>query len=872
MKQRIELVLCPRPYNKGEIKLIAPDKINECDLTPNCEVCAKMGQTIIDFSLPYKSHPLAYLTIHKILRILGVIWLIFTPTLAAIMLSFIFLGHLPPVRPTIFWLVMLISLYWLYFFNKREKPSVLVGPEPNGNYLDIASTFSTSSLDSIYTAYLYGSTTRTPTNIGHLLLALLDNPRVRLITARLGLDYMDLKKRTISLIKSKSTKSSRDFASDIRAVLFLSYEEAVHLNEKYVEPEDLLLATLEIPSIASELFKEIDVSYQSVQRCTQWVIKMLDRSSLHTFFSYFLSPTGVINQDMTGTVTPELDRVCIDFTKMAQKRLLPEIVGKITEKDEISDTLVKSTKNNVLLIGPAGSGKTSIVQGLAQDIADGVVSSELSYKRLVSLDLGSLISGAKNQGELEGKMQNILHDLEFGNIILFLDDIHNLASAKIGESEVSILALLEKPLSSGKLQIIGATTREEYHKYVEKEATIARLFNIIEVSKTEQSECLDILTSYTPVLERKYRVLATFPALKEAVELSERYIHDRVLPDKAIDVLEQSLILAKKKGSKILKVEFVKEVITTMTKIPVQDTNKDESDKLLHLEQKLHKRIIGQDEAVTAVANALRRARAGLKPDGRPIAAFLFLGPTGVGKTELAKALSEAYFGAEKNMTRLDMAEYSNEDSIFQLIGAAPGQKGAEAGGQLTEAVRNQPYSLLLLDEIEKANTKIINTFLSVLDDGRLTDSSGTEVDFTNTIIIATSNAGSDIIQKEFSKGAHVSQIREVLIKNLGNYFRPEFLNRFDAIIVYQPLTKNDTLAITKLMLDSLNLKLKEKGIEFRYGPRLVDQVAQAGFDPLLGGRPLRRVIQDRVENYLAQQILLQKIQKGQTITLNSLP
>lgn len=863
----LTLIECSVKNNSAPIAITEKD-FARCDADPNCQVCAVLDKTVIYFNLPWKGHSLAFLTVHQTLKVLGVLWLISTPILASLFLVFYELRNRTPAHPTLFWGVLTVSLYWLYYFLKREKPRRPT-LNPSQSRLEASWAFSQASLATLHTAHLFSQKSKSSPGVGQLFFTLLGNSNVRVVLKRLGLEPEGLKLEALNSLKLLENSSSK---ASYRAVLFYAYEQALHLNGRFVESEDLFLSSLKVPGIAQELFRKKGISPEEVESCVNWVRQMSERVSLKTFLSGFLTPSGGLNRDWIGTITPELDRSGIDFTKLVQKGLLPEILGREEEKSKASDILSLASKNNVLLIGPAGAGKTSIVEGLAQDITLGGCRENLRFRRIVSLDLASLVAGAKNQGELEEKVQNIIHDLTFGNIILFLDDLHLLSSTKIGESETSILSLLEKPLSFGRLQIIGSTTQEEYHRYIEKEPTISRLFQIIEVKELNHSQALSVLLSVVPYLERRYRVFITFPAVEICVSLSERYIQNKVLPDSALDALEQASQLASKSSLKEVKVELIKEIISSLSKVPLGEVSQKESDKLLHLEEKLHQRVIGQDEAVKAVSDALRRSRAGLKAQNKPIAAFLFLGPTGVGKTELAKALAQTYFGNEKNMTRLDMAEYETEESIFQLIGAPPGQKGYEEGGGLTEAVKNQPFSLLLLDEIEKAHPKIISAFLSVLDDGRLTDSSGVVIDFTNTIIIATSNAQSEIIHTRINQNTPLSQIKEELLKNLGNYFKPEFLNRFDGIIVYKPLTKEELLKITTLQLNQVVNKLKERAIEFRFGPRLVEELSQLGFDPSLGARPLRRVIQEKVENYLANQILQDKIKKGDTIVIESLP
>ena len=637
--------------------------------------------------------------------------------------------------------------------------------------------------------------------------------------------------------------------------------------------------------------------------------------------------------------TPTLDNLARDLTKLARENRLDPVVGRTKEVKRLIQILSRRTKNNPVLVGEPGVGKTAIAEGLAQRIVAGEVPEDMAEKRLMMLDMGSLVAGTKYRGEFEDRMKKVIDEIYHdGQVILFIDELHTLIGAGGAEGAIDASNILKPALARGELQTIGATTLDEYQKYIEKDSALERRFARVQVDEPTAEEAVEILRGLRPRYEDHHGVEITDDALQAAVQLSVRYINSRQLPDKAIDLMdesaakvrldradepsqlarlreeitqlmhekeqaiqEQDFELAarlrqkeKKLSQRLAELAFaetkeaagfsnkvtaedVATVVSQWTGVPLQQLEKKESERLLDLEKILHQRVVGQDEAVTAVSRAIRRARSGLKDPDRPIGSFMFLGPTGVGKTELAKALAEAMFGSEDSLVRVDMSEFMEKYSTSRLIGSPPGYVGYEEGGQLTEKIRSKPYSVILLDEVEKAHPDVFNILLQVLDDGHLTDSKGRKVDFRNTILIMTSNIGATQIREEKNVGFNVTDItkdhgkmQKRILEELKKAFRPEFLNRIDETVVFRSLKENEIHEIVKIMSKAIIKRMAEQDIRLKITPAAYDVLGKVGFDPEYGARPIRRALQKEVEDRLSEALLSGQIHLGEQVTIGA--
>ncbi len=637
--------------------------------------------------------------------------------------------------------------------------------------------------------------------------------------------------------------------------------------------------------------------------------------------------------------TPTLDTLARDLTKLAREQKLDPVVGRQMEVKRLIQILSRRTKNNPVLVGEPGVGKTAIAEGLAQKIINGEVPQDMQHKRLMMLDMGALVAGTKYRGEFEDRMKKIIDEIyQDGQVILFIDELHTLIGAGGAEGAIDASNILKPALARGELQTIGATTLDEYQKYIEKDAALERRFARVQVDEPTADEAVEILKGLRPRYEDHHGVMITDEALKAAVELSVRYLNSRQLPDKAIDLMDESAAKVRldeaKEASKtaILQTKLVElmeqkeqavrdqdfdfaasirkeekrlsqelaewtlkeaqdatqhaekvteedvaDVVSQWTGIPLKQLEKKESERLLELEKVLHERVIGQDEAVAAVSRSIRRARSGLKDPNRPIGSFMFLGPTGVGKTELAKALAAAVFGSEEAMIRVDMSEYMEKYSTSRLIGSPPGYVGYDEGGQLTEKVRTKPYSVILLDEIEKAHPDVFNILLQVLDDGHLTDSKGRKVDFRNTILIMTSNIGATQLREEKNVGFNVvdatknhEAMQKRIMQELKVAYRPEFLNRIDETVVFRSLTKEEIQDIVKIMAQPVITRLAQQGVTLKITPAAYEVIGKAGFDPEYGARPIRRALQKEVEDRLSEALLSGQIKLTDHVTIGA--
>jgi len=674
--------------------------------------------------------------------------------------------------------------------------------------------------------------------------------------------------KTELLDKGFEEKISKTKNIKYKSIVNLSYDYAKKQNTRYVEHEHLLLGALgSIPNI-NTILSSFGVDLETMEKSVTWIVEQREYySSLYFWQDDFkMPPIGGFGHGLIGRVTPDLDLVSLDYTKQVKKGRIKDIVGRKKEIDKIAQFLGGSNKN-ILLIGEPGCGKTTIVMGLAHRVMHGTKYKSMQNKRLVSLEMGSLIAGTRTSGEIAEKLKRAIDDvLGSRDIILFIDEIHSLVGAvHEGEGFSTVFSILEPHLSSGQVQFIGATNIENYRKYIEPVGSFSRLFETIEINESSPEDTLEILKDAATKLEHKFNTLITTSALLTIIKLSNKLIHDRVMPDKALDVLNRTVSLERDNNYYVTSKDVEKE-ISEMTHIPVTQLSDEESKKLLGIADEMKKRVIGQDYSIDKIAAALKRARVGIRDEEKPIASFLFVGTTGVGKTETAKTLSGAYFGDRKAMIRLDMSEYQTGDSIDKLIGTSDGK----SKGILTEAVRTRPFTVLLLDEIEKAHHQILTAFLQVLDDGRLTDSTGRTVNFTNTIIIATSNIGTKEIQEITDGGGTYEKIEESANKSVREKFAPEFLNRFTAIVVYKPLSFESVKKIASILLESVKQRTEEKRIKLSFTPKLIEELVFRGFNPQWGARPLARVIEESVETYVADKILSKELKQGDVIELGT--
>ena len=732
------------------------------------------------------------------------------------------------------------------------------------------------------------------------------------------------------------------FTPRAKRVLELSLEEARQLGHNYIGTEHLLLGLIrEGEGVAARVLENLGIDLTKVR--TQ-VIRMLGETA-------DVSSGGNSNKGNLKTAT--LDEFGTNLTKLASESKLDPVVGRYSEIDRVVQILGRRTKNNPVLIGEPGVGKTAIAEGLAQRIQLGDIPDILEEKRVLTLDIGLLVAGTKYRGEFEERLKKIMEEIKSaGNVILVIDEVHTLIGAGAAEGAIDAANILKPALARGELQCIGATTLDEYRKHIERDAALERRFQPVMVGEPSIEDTIEILKGLRERYEQHHRLKITDEALEAAAHLGDRYISDRFLPDKAIDLIDEAgsrvrlinsklppeakqidkelrqiqkqkeesvreqnfdkagqfrekeielsakikELLENNKESKIedntstvsedtkdnisslqsplVSEEDVAHIVASWTGVPVQKLTETESVKLLNMEDTLHQRLIGQDEAVKAVSRAIRRARVGLKNPNRPIASFIFSGPTGVGKTELTKSLASYFFGSEEAMIRLDMSEFMERHTVSKLIGSPPGYVGFNEGGQLTEAVRRRPYTVVLFDEVEKAHPDVFNLLLQLLEEGRLTDSKGRTVDFKNTLLIMTSNIGSKVIEKgggglgfEFSgdsvEDSQYNRIKSLVNEELKQYFRPEFLNRLDEIIVFRQLTKNEVKEIAEIMLKEVFARLKNKGIKLNVTDAFKDRLVDEGYNPSYGARPLRRAVMRLLEDSLAEEVLSGRIKDG---------
>ena len=781
-------------------------------------------------------------------------------------------------------------------------------------------------------------------NIGteHLLMGLLQvtDGTASVILYEAGATKQHLENLIDKLIGTSvpvSLKAPGEMSPRASRAVDMSFEIASRLGSEKAGTEHILLALLtDTECMATKLLLTMGID---VKKLFKDILTVIGAEEVIDYEEVM----GQTPESEGESSTPTLDKYSRNLTQMAIDGKLDPVVGRESEMERVIQILSRRTKNNPCLIGEPGVGKTAIVEGLAQAIAKGTVPNSVKNKRVMVLDLSGMVAGSKYRGEFEERIKNVVSEISGNrNVLLFIDELHTIIGAGSAEGSMDASNILKPSLSRGEIQVIGATTLDEYRKYIEKDAALERRFQPVTVEEPKEDEAIAILHGLRPYYEEHHGVVITDEALEEAVKLSERYINDRRLPDKAIDLIdeaasriqihkgsaavtakmaqkqeriselrhkkEEAIIAGDMSGARELQKEQdelekslekdikrrekkaeknrlsvekenIAEVVSQWTKIPVAKLTEKESRRLANLETELHKRVVGQDEAVKAVSDAIKRGRVGLKDPNRPIGSFLFLGPTGVGKTELSKAVAETVFGSEQSMIRVDMSEYMEKYSVSKLIGSPPGYVGYEEGGQLSEQVRRNPYSVILFDEIEKAHPDVFNILLQVLDEGHITDAHGHRVDFKNTCIIMTSNAGAQAIIEPKTLGFSAKddtekdyeRMKSGVMDEVKRIFKPEFLNRIDAVIVFRPLSREQVEKISSLLIKQLVARAKEQlDIKLKVMPGAVKLIASEGFSNKFGARPIKRMIQDKIENELSGMILNEELKPGGTVTVKA--
>ena len=752
---------------------------------------------------------------------------------------------------------------------RAEHAGALESAMPGEKTLNVAPFFEHSAMAAVEEAYAfaekYGHATVEPL---HLFIGAMSSDDVAVVFGRLGVPFDALKDSLGRRLFSRPLGKPTRISPESEDVLLSSFVNAHQQGREVVSALEVFFEAYKRDEFLKELMYDKNVDEKRLRNVVEWIrITGKLRERYHRFRqAAFFKPTGPMNRAMTSVATPDLDAYCEDLTTSAVNGRIPLLVGREKEMEELL-RIIEGGRQSVVLVGPEGVGKTAMLSGLAERMVDETVPAILQDKRLVSLSIPSLVSGASPAQAQERLMRVMVDIARSRNIVLVIPNIEQMTGYSGGSEQTADLsALLADVLSRGITFAVATTTPQGYTSAVER-SVLGRVFQKVNVPEPDVDTAIRIVESKIGGIESEMNVVFSYEAVEKAVELSDRYMHESYLPKKAVEVCrEAALATSKKKGTHALVTgEDVSAIIADKTGVPVTAVGEGEKEKLLHLEERMHGRVIGQEEAVKAVSAALRRARADLRAQNRPIANFLFLGPTGVGKTELAKTVAETYFGSEEAMLRFDMSEYQDKASVYRMIG----MPGDNAGGLLTEAVRRNPFSIVLLDELEKAHPDILNLFLQVFDDGRLTDSMGRTIDFTNTIIVATSNAGTAYIQDAVAQNVPLDQIKTRLMETeLRNVYRPEFLNRFDGVIVFKPLTLDDVIQVAYLMIEGVAKRLEPKGIHFRATDDAVMELARKGFDPLFGARPLRRVVQEEVDNAIAKALLEGKAGRRDTIVL----
>ncbi len=734
-------------------------------------------------------------------------------------------------------------------------------------------------------------------------------------------------------VESHHTDGKIELAPDTQQVLEYAVDEARRLGHHYIGTEHILLGLVRVDGTAMEVLRRLGVTADQIRRQTRRVLNETASSP---------TPAGAqqpARPPTTGPKTPLVDQLAADLTTMAEEKKLDPVIGRQMEIERVIQILARRTKNNPALIGEPGVGKTAIVEGLAQRIVEGDVPAPLMNKRVLQLDVGSLVAGTMYRGQFEERLKRVIDELKQSGAILFIDEVHMLVGAGAAGSSVDAANILKPALSRGELQVIGATTLDEYRKHIESDAALERRFQPVQVDEPSEVETIEILKGIRSAYEEHHHLVISDEALEAAAHLSSRYVTERFLPDKAIDLIDESAsrvrmykspaakqakdlfsqlrmarqnrALAQEEGntddikeweeretdlgeqierlrsgwdranSPVVTAEDIAEVVSMWTGVPLMQLAEEESRRLLKMEDELRKAIIGQEDAIIAISRAVRRARAGLKDPKRPIGSFMFLGPTGVGKTELTKALAKFMFGSEDAAIQLDMSEFMERHTASRLVGAPPGYVGYEDAGQLTEALRRRPYSIVVFDEIEKAHPEVHNMLLQIMEEGHLSDAKGHKVDFRNAIIVMTSNIGAEMIKKQTGLGFQLKRdevleekisyedMRKKLNESLKHAFRPEFINRLEAVVIFRSLNKEDIKKIVSLELDKVAERLKEHNLTLTATPTALGALADEGYDPEFGARPLRRLIQQKVEDVLSDRLLAGEFNDGDAVLVD---
>jgi len=773
----------------------------------------------------------------------------------------------------------------------------------------------------------------------HLLLGLIreEGGVAGRVLRELGLEPERVQEIVERLTGTGSYRGGKlDLAPGTQQVLEYAVDEARRMGHHYIGTEHLLLGLVRYgEGVAMDVLRKLGVTPEQIRRQTRRVLQE-STASRRTSVGETQKPA---KQEQQKPKTPMVDQLATDLTGLAEEEKLDPVIGRQMEIERVIQILARRTKNNPALIGEPGVGKTAIVEGLAQRIVEGDVPAPLLGKRVLQLDVGSLVAGTMYRGQFEERLKRVIEELKSSSAILFIDEVHMLVGAGAAGSSVDAANILKPALSRGELQVIGATTLDEYRKHIESDAALERRFQPIMVEEPTEEEAIEILRGIRSAYEEHHRLTISDEALNAAVRLSARYVTERFLPDKAIDLIDESSSRVRmykseaaqtakdlmrelrelranhamalednryddaqdylerqetlekqlermrtvwdRANSPVVSANDIAEVVSMWTGVPVMQIAQEESQRLLQMEEEMGKQIVGQEEAIQAISKAVRRARAGLKDPRRPIGSFIFLGPTGVGKTELTKAMAKFLFGSEDALVQLDMSEFMERHTVSRLVGAPPGYVGYEDAGQLTEALRRRPYSIVVFDEVEKAHPEAHNMLLQIMEEGHLSDARGRKVDFRNAIIVMTSNVGADVIKRQTSLGFALKkdeqteerqayeEMRKKLLDSLKRVFRPEFINRLDSVIVFRSLNKEDIKQIVELELNKVSQRLVEHDLTLSATPAALELLADLGYDPEMGARPLRRVIQQKVEDRLSDALLSGEFKDGDTIIVS---